>query len=166
MIWILVCTLVLNKQRTSCLLNPDFGLSRTLEVSDLVLVGILILIWIWSLVLDTPVFKVWLSKSWFWTLKDAWGSWFGFLMMIMIHERSLCSDKHILKFSFASVKFQLRYLFSSANKMCCLPGCLAGSVWLGSAKIKDQPSANQFLRIFSFYLLILVSWSVGLSVKS
>ena len=60
----------------------------------------------------------------------------------MIHKGSLCSDKHVLKCSHASAKFQLSYLLSSVQKIWCLRvGFGFGRV--GSAKIKDQPSANQ-----------------------
>ena len=69
----------------------------------------------------------------------------------MILKESLWSVKLVLKFSFASAKFQLRYLLSSAQKIWCL------RVWVGgrgdsgsgsaSAKFKDQPSANQYIKI-------------------
>ena len=60
----------------------------------------------------------------------------------MIDKWSLCPDKHALMFSFASAKFQLRYLLSSVQKYD-VSGGWGVRVGSGSAKVKDQPSANQ-----------------------
>ena len=54
-----------------------------------------------------------------------------------MQKGSLCLENNVMEFLFASAKFQLRYLLSSVQKYDVSGG---GS---GSAKIKDQPSANQ-----------------------
>ena len=87
----------------------------------------------WSLIY--PWSKFWLSsltlkvqrtsmsfKSSFRALEDVGGFWLGCVILIMIHKGSLWSVKLVLKFTISSAKFQLSYLLSSAQKICCLRG--------------------------------------------
>ena len=130
-----------------CHLSPYLGIWRMLKVSDW---GLASWSWFgyshWSL--THPCSKFWLSvlilkaqrtsmsfKSLFEALEvPDWGlgSWYGDWSLI-----HLCPN--LLKFSFASAMFQLRYLLSTAQKD------VSGGVVVrpGSAKTKDQSSANQ-----------------------
>ena len=92
-----------------CPQSPDLALWRMLEVLDWG-VGILILIWIWSLVCDTPMFKIlcpyldfkggkiiYVLKSWFGALDDAECFWLGFGILIMICISLLVFDIQIIQ---------------------------------------------------------------------
>ena len=119
--------LIFKVQTTSMSFESPFGAFED-ALSSWLGFGMLILVWIWSLVFYTPMFKFCLSwfswckehpshfvsililkvqkipcffKSWFRTLEDAVGSWLGFGILIIIHDGSLCSDKCVLKSTFA-----------------------------------------------------------------
>ena len=135
-----------------CPLSPHLGFWRMLEVPDWGLAsgswfgyGHCSLISLCSqfrlsiLIVKVQRKSMSLKSPWG-ALEDAGGSWFGFGIFIIIHKGSIWSNRHVLKFSFASARFQLRYLLSSVQKIWCHQG---SARWVGSAKIKDQPSANQ-----------------------
>ena len=87
---------ILKMPRTSMSFKSTFGALEDPGGSRLG-VGISILIWIWSLVFDIPMFRILAFypdlkvqrtsmsfKSWFWSLKDARCSWLGLRILILI----------------------------------------------------------------------------------
>ena len=146
--WILDPHLILKVQRKSMSFKSWFGASVGARCFWLGF-SILISIWRWSLVFDTPRFLIlalYLDfevprtsisfNSRFWALKDAGGSWLGFGILISNWIWSLVSDL-ALAFGFG-FWLGLWFLHSRVKKICW-PRFGFGFEfgWVGLAKVKD-----------------------------